>query len=150
MRIVGRGLVMGWGEFSYSVSVYDNEGLEGKPIATGNRLLSATITTISDIEIVARTTVTIVAGVLTALTGIEVFLKYSERQTDSRKMQREIEALRDELRFEWFNRVEIEGNMKDRLKAAKELLDDGPDAYNEILNKYVLKGEGGEEPIMNS
>ncbi len=41
-------------------------------------------------------------GVMTALTGIEAFLKFGEKQSESKKQQREIEDLRDELRFEWF------------------------------------------------
>jgi VWFA-related protein len=32
---------MDWGDFSYTVAVYDNEGLEGNPIATGRRDFTA-------------------------------------------------------------------------------------------------------------
>ena len=112
--------------------------------------LSASVTTISDIDVVPRTVVTIIAGVMTALTGIEAFLKFSERQSDSRKQQREIEALRDELRFEWFANVEIENDMKKRIRAAKKLLEKGPDSYNDVLNKYVLKAKNDEAPEVNT
>lgn len=113
-------------------------------------ILSASVTVISDIEFVPRVAVTIVAGIMTALTGIEAFLKFGEKQSESKKQQREIEALRDELRFEWFTRVEIEGDMKNRIRAAKELLEEGPEAYNEILNKYILKAESDQAPEVNT
>jgi hypothetical protein len=113
-------------------------------------ILSASVTMISDIDLVPRTAVTIVAGVLTALTGIEAYLKFGEQQSETRRQQREIEALRDKLRFEWFSEVEIEGDMGKRIKAAKRLLEEGPEAYNEVLNKYVLKGETDQEPQVNA
>ncbi|HLF25732.1 MAG TPA: hypothetical protein VJG32_05305 [Anaerolineae bacterium] len=113
-------------------------------------LLSAVVTTISSIEGVSRTAVTLIAGSLTALTGLEAFLKCQERQIDARKQQREIEALRDKLRFEWFVKVEVEGDMQQRLAAAKALLEKGPQEYNEILSKYALKGGEGEKPQVNT
>ena len=113
-------------------------------------ILSASVTMISDIDRVPRTAVTVVAGVLTALTGIEAYLKFGEQQAEAKKQQREIEALRDKLRFEWFSEVEIEGDMEKRIKAAKRLLEEGPEAYNEVLNKYVLKAESDQEPQVNT
>ena len=112
-------------------------------------LLSSSVTVMADLDQVPRSVVTIVAGVMTALTGMEAFLKFNERQLEARRQQREIEALRDELRFEWFARVEVEGDMKKRLKAARILLQSGPKDYNEILNKYVLKAEKGDAPSVN-
>jgi len=112
-------------------------------------ILSASVTVIADIDEITRTTVTFVAGFLTTLTGIEAFLKFGERQLDARKQQREIEALRDQLRFDWFVNVEVENDFKKRLAAGKELLEKGPDSYNELLNKYVLKAESREAPQAN-
>ncbi len=113
-------------------------------------ILSASVTMISDIDRVPRTAVTIVAGVLTALTGIEAYLKFGEQQAEAKRQQREIEALRDKLRFEWFSEVEIEGDMEKRIKAARRLLEEGPEAYNEVLNKYVLKAEDDQQPQVNA
>ena len=84
------------------------------------------------------------------MTGIEAFLRAGERQSDAKKQQREIEALRDRLRYEWFVRVEIEGDMARRLTAAKELLERGPRDYNEILSKYALKAENPDKPHLNA
>jgi len=113
-------------------------------------ILSASITMISDIDLVPRTAVTFIAGILTALTGIEAYLKFSEQQAVAKRQQREIEALRDKLRFEWFSNVEIEGDMDKRIEAAKRLLEEGPEAYNDVLNKYVLKGKNDQQPQVNA
>jgi len=113
-------------------------------------ILSASITMISDVDLVPRTAVTIFAGLMTALTGIEAYLKFSENQAQAKRQQREIEALRDKLRFEWFSNVEIEGDMDKRIEAAKRLLEEGPEAYNDVLNKYVLKGKNDQQPQVNA
>jgi hypothetical protein len=145
----------------FQTGMWDNVNLKLQPeIKSGRRwsitlrliiiLLSAAVTTVSNIDTVARTAVTILAGTLTALTGIEAFLRAGERQSDAQKQQREIEALRDKLRYEWFVRVEIEGDMAERLKAAKDLLQRGPNEYNEILSKYALKAENPDRPHLNA
>ena len=113
-------------------------------------VLSATVTTVSDIDGVPRTAVTVLAGALTALTGIEAFLRFGERQSEAKKQQREIEALRDKLRFEWFVTVEVEGETSERLKAARSLLQRGPEEYNSILTKYALKGDSGSKPQVST
>jgi len=110
---------------------------------------SALLTTLSGIELISTTMISIIAGTLTALTGIEAYLKLNETETQFRRQQREIEALRDKLRYEWFVKVEIEGDMQKRLNAAKKLLEEGPNAYNEILNKYSLKAYNGGAPTLN-
>ncbi len=76
-------------------------------------------------------------------------MKFTDRQSEERRQQREIEALRDKLRYDWFVHVEIEPEMKTRLDAAKRLLKDGPEQYNEVLNKYALKAEGDPKPEAN-
>lgn len=113
-------------------------------------VLAAAITTLSDIEAVSRTFVTIIAGVLTALTGIEAYLKLGERHLETKRQQREIEALRDRYRFRWFVEVETEPDMEKRIHAAKKLLEEAPEAYNDVLNKYALKAEKGEAPQANT
>ncbi len=147
-----------WMKFQVGVWEHVNKKLE-KEIAVSSAfaasfrviviILSATVTTISNIDSISRILVTITAGVLTALTGIEAYLSFSQRLSDARKQQREIEALRDRLRFEWFVQVEIEGNIEKRISSAKKLLERGPREYNEILTKYALKGEGGQKPEVN-
>ena len=59
-----------------------------------------------------------------------------------KKQQREIEALRDKLRYDWMVHVELETDRKKQLDEAKRLLEVGPTAYNEILNKYAVSKEG--------
>jgi len=110
-------------------------------------LMSATITTISDINDVPRVVVTVIAGSLTALTAIEAFFKFAERRSELQQQQREIQAKRDELRYKWMVEVELQTDMKKRLEAALDLLEKGPQAYNDILNKYAFKSkESGEAP----
>ncbi len=46
--------------------------------------------------------------------------------------------------------VEIEDDMDSRIKAAKDILEKGPKAYNEILNKYILKAESDLAPEANA
>ncbi len=147
--------------FKFQTSIWDNvnQKLE-REVKISRRLsimmrvaviiLSATVTTVSNIDAVSRTVVTIVAGVLTALTGIEAFVRAGERQLDAKQQQREIESLRDRLRYEWFVRVEIAGDLTQRLAAAKELLERGPREYNEVLNKYALKSENVNRPQLNT
>ncbi len=112
-------------------------------------IISAAITTMSSINGIPRVIITVIAGILTALTGVEAFLKLGERQSNARKMQREIEHLRDDLRFKWFNEVEVPDYAADfpkRLDAARKLLEDGPEQYNQILDKYAMKAEKGVAP----
>lgn len=149
-----------WLKFQTSLWEQVNMKLEGQ-IRTGYVwsvgfrvtaiVLSSLVTTMSGIGGIPVVLVTIAAGTLTAITGVEAFLKYSERQAEARKQQREIAALRDRLRFEWFVAVEVEPNMDKRLEAAKRLLVDGPKAYNDILDKYSSgKGEKGQAPTVNT
>ena len=112
-------------------------------------VISAAITTMSSITGIPRVIITVIAGIMTGLTGIEAYLKLGERQTNARKMQREIEHLRDDLRFQWFNAVEVPGQTVDytqRLAAARQLLESGPEQYNQILDKYAMKAEKGDTP----
>lgn len=112
-------------------------------------VISAAITTMSSITGIPRVIITVIAGVMTGLTGIEAYLKLGERQTNARKMQREIEHLRDDLRFQWFDAVEVPGKDVDysqRLDAARKLLESGPEQYNQILDKYAMKAEKGATP----
>jgi hypothetical protein len=39
--------------------------------------------------------------------------------------------------------------MKRRLDTAKQLLKDGPNQYNEVLNKYALQAKGGPKLEVN-
>ena len=78
-------------------------------------VMAAGVTTIADIQSIDRLVVTIVAGALTAITGVEGFLKLLESLQNASKQQREIEGLRDTLRFEWFAKVETEPDTSNRL-----------------------------------
>lgn len=112
-------------------------------------VISAAITTMSSMTGIPRMVITVIAGTLTALTGIEAYLKLGDRQSNSRKMQRELEHLRDNLRYQWFNQVEVPEYANDftkRLEAARQLLTDGPEQYNQILDKYTIKADKGDTP----
>lgn len=105
-------------------------------------LLSATVTALSGLLPEGYSwIITIIAAVLTAITGIEGYFKFSERIAQNKRQQRELETLRDELRYRWAVEVELETDMKTRLENAKILLNDGPDQYNDILNKFAIKTE---------
>jgi len=147
-----------WLKFQTAMWNQVNSKLEKQSVASGRwdvitRLaiisLSATLTTLSDWPGIEGGLLRVIAGVLTALTGIEAYLKLGEKQSSARRQQREIEALRDRLRFEWFVRVEVQPDMTKRLDAAKKLLEEGPREYNEILNKYYLKSSTNEAPTIN-
>ncbi len=112
-------------------------------------VISATLTTLSDWQGIDGGVIRLIAGLLTALTGIEAYLKLTERQSEARRQQRELEALRDHLRYQWFVEVEVQPDMTQRLEAAKKLLEEGPKQYNDILNKYSLKASAGEEPALS-
>ncbi|MBM4424508.1 MAG: hypothetical protein FJ030_14165 [Chloroflexi bacterium] len=105
-------------------------------------ILSTALTTFSNLSEVPRNGITLTAGVITGLTAIEAFFRLSEKHGEMKKQQREIEALRDKLRYEWMVAVELETNMEKQLVEAKRLLKEGPAAYNEILNKYAVSKEG--------
>ena len=114
-------------------------------------VFSATITTLSDIDTVPRTLITVIAGILTIITGVEAYFKFTERSFDARKTQRELEELRDRLRYDWFVGVEIgSGKLGERLESAREMLTKGPAEYNEVLTKYVMESEKVEQPEINT
>lgn len=109
-------------------------------------LLSALITTIADIDSIPRVWITILAGVLTAVTGIEGYFRFGEKRAELMRQQRELQTKRDDLRYEWAVHVELEPDLEKRLAAAKELLLRGPDDYNYILNKFVDQPKDEERP----
>jgi hypothetical protein len=114
-------------------------------------ILSAAITTLSNIDEIPRTIITIIAGILTMITGIEAYYKFNERSFDAKKTQRELEALRDELRYAWFVDVEVgNGSLDDRLVHARKMLMNGSARYNEVLTKYVMESEKVEQPEINT
>ena len=105
-------------------------------------ILSATVTTLSGLLPEGnQDIITALAGTLTAITGIEAYFKFSERIAQNKRQQRELEALRDKLRFDWSVNVEIETDMEKRLAEAKRLLVEGPEEYNAILNTFAVKTE---------
>jgi hypothetical protein len=105
-------------------------------------ILSATVTTLSGLLPEGnQDIITALAGTLTAITGVEAYFKFSERIAQNKRQQRELEALRDKLRFDWSVHVEIETDMEKRLAEAKRLLVKGPEEYNAILNTFAVKTE---------
>jgi hypothetical protein len=113
-------------------------------------IFSATITTLSDIDSVPRTLITVIAGILTIITGVEAYYKFTERSFDAKKTQRELEELRDKLRYAWFVDVEIgSGKLDERLESARRMLTDGPAEYNGVLTKYVMESEKAEAPAIS-
>jgi len=110
-------------------------------------ILSATVTTLSGLLPEGNQgIITVLAGTLTAITGIEAYFKFGDRISQNQKQQRELETLRDELRYRWAIEVELETDLKTRLENAKMLLDEGPDQYNEILNKFAIRSEDTGAP----
>ena len=113
--------------------------------------LSAAITTLSNIGEIPRTVITMLAGILTVITGVEAYFKFTERSFDAKKTQRELEALRDQLRFAWFIDVEVgSGNLEDRIENACKMMIDGPAKYNELLTKYVMESGKVNQPEINT
>lgn len=105
-------------------------------------ILSASVTVISAVvgdnqKYIA----TIVGGVLTALAGIEAYFRFNRRESEARRQQREIEALRYRLRHQWITTVQMENDVEKRFGAAIKFLQDGQDAYNVILNNYTLQSD---------
>jgi hypothetical protein len=80
--------------------------------------------------------------VLTVLTGVEAYFQFSRHQAEAKRQQREIEALRYKLRHQWLTTVQMETKQAKRLNAARKFLQEGQEAYNVILNNYILKPEG--------
>jgi len=146
-----------WVRFQQSMWTYIHDELE-RPIWKTYQFgvffrviiigLSAAITTIStfqdDLEVWV---IPVMAGTLTALTAYEAFFKFMERRSEMMQQQRELQAKRDELRYKWMVDVELNTDMGERMKRALDLLEDGPKAYNEILNKYAFESkEAGQGP----
>ncbi len=105
-------------------------------------ILSATVTTLSGLlPPSSQDIITVLAGTLTAITGIEAYFKFSGRIAQNKRQQRDLEALRDKLRYDWSVKVEIETDMDKRLVEAKKLLVDGPEEYNAILNSFAISTE---------
>ncbi len=106
--------------------------------------LSAAITTLSDISSIERTTITIIGGVLTVLTGVEGYLRLADQKVTGENRRRELLAERDKWRYKWMVEVELESNTKKALAAAKRLLQTAPLAINDSMNKYMQRS--GSEP----
>jgi hypothetical protein len=106
--------------------------------------LAASITTMSDIEDIPRTVITIIGGVMTVLTGVEGYLKLSDRRSVGENQKRELLAERDKWGYKWMVEVELEKDGEKALKSAKELLEKAPAAINELLVKYSSRT--AEEP----
>ncbi|HPH98307.1 MAG TPA: hypothetical protein PKW33_19995 [Anaerolineaceae bacterium] len=146
--------ILKWVKFQQTMWVHITARLEG-PSNTYNNwattfritiiILSAVITAISGIEGVPLVMITILSGVLTALTGVEAFLKFAERRAEMQRQQRELQAKRDDLRYQWMIEVELETDLDKRLKSAKRLLIEGPKAFNDILNKYAFKSKESDQ-----
>ena len=105
-------------------------------------LLSASITTMSDIESIPRTTITIIGGVLTVLAGVEGYFKLADRRVAAENRKRELLAERDKWGYQWMVSVELETDTKKALASAKELLQVAPQATNDLMNKYVQRSSG--------
>lgn len=105
-------------------------------------ILSTALTVFSNLAAIDRNYITVVAGAVTGLTAIEAFFRLAEKHGEMRKQQREIEGLREKLRYEWMVKVELETDRAKQIAEAKRLLEEGPEAYNEILNKYALSKQG--------
>jgi hypothetical protein len=105
-------------------------------------LLSASITTMSDIELVPRTTITIIGGILTVLAGVEGFFKLTDRRVLAENRKRELLAERDKWGYQWMVDVELEKDTSKALVAAKKLLLVAPQATNDLMNKYVQRSSG--------
>lgn len=102
-------------------------------------VLAGSITTMSDIDFVPRTVITIIGGVLTVLAGIEGYLKLADRHSAGENQKRELLAERDKWRYQWMVDVELQPDDDEALEKAKILLQDAPKAFNELLVKYASR-----------
>ncbi len=107
-------------------------------------VLSAAITTMSNLDGVPKATIAIVGGVLTVLAGIEGYLKLADRKVTAENRQRELLSERDRWGYKWMVEVELETNTEKALIAAKRLLQTAPLAVNDSMNKYLERS--GREP----
>lgn len=146
--------ILKWVKFQQTMWIHITERLEGPSNtynnwATSFRLtiivLSAVITAASGIEGVPLVAITLLSGTLTALTGVEAYLKFADRRGEMQRQQRELQAKRDDLRYQWMIEVELETDLDKRLKSAKRLLIEGPKAFNDILNKYTFKSKESDQ-----
>ena len=113
-------------------------------------ILSASVTVIS--AVVGdnqRYIVTILGGVLTVLAGIEAYFRFNRRESEAKRQQREVEALRFKLRHQWVTTVQMETLLERRFDAATKFLLEGQESYNVILNNYTFKPEV-EDPVQQN
>lgn len=104
--------------------------------------LSASITTMSDIDAIPRTTITIVGGILTILAGTEGYLKLADRKAAGENRRQELLAERDKWGYKWMVEVELQTDTAKALKTAKELLKTAPQSVNDLLSKYMQREPG--------
>ena len=100
-------------------------------------VLAGSITVMSDMDTVPRIGITIVAGVLTILTGVEGYLKLADRKVAGENRKRELLAEQDKWSYDWMVKVELEIDTAKALTESKKLLVDAPKAINDLLGKYV-------------
>lgn len=107
-------------------------------------VLAGMVTALSSIDEVSKATVTLVSAGLTILTGVDGFLKLSEKKVLAENRRTEILAEYDRQGYEWMTKVHLETNTETAFAEAKRLLETGPKAVNDIIARYMSRASGNE------
>ena len=102
-------------------------------------ILTTSLTVLSGFDWFNKDYMSVASGIIAILTSLEGYFKYSERNVISLKQQRDVRSVRDKLAYDWLSKIEIETDMNLKLEKAKEFFEKGPEAYNDILNRYTSK-----------
>jgi hypothetical protein len=108
-------------------------------------VLAGLITIVADLEGVDRSIVTVVSGGLTILTGIEGYLKLTDRKITADNRRAAVLAEYDRQGYEWMTKVELETDADKALEQAKLLLATCPNMINDIVNRDLAR-QLGDEP----
>lgn len=107
-------------------------------------ILAGSITAMSEIDTIPRTTVTIISAILTILTGVEGYLKLADRKVQIENQRTEILAEYDRQGYAWMTKVQLETDPEKALEEAKKLLESGPKEINTIVARYMSRASGNE------
>ncbi|MBI3733200.1 MAG: hypothetical protein HY259_07040 [Chloroflexi bacterium] len=101
--------------------------------------LSVTLTTLANLPEFSRDYLTILGGVLTAVTAMDAYFRLGDRKVTNETRKQELLTLRDEWNDRWAVQVQMETDSAKALEAAKKLLVEAQVEVDQTLNKYASR-----------
>ena len=102
------------------------------------------LTAMTQIDWISSDVVGMISALLTVLTGIEGYLKLTDKAISAENRRTEIMTEYDRQGYEWMAKVQLETDTDKALEEAKRLLSESPEKINEIIKRYMTRAAGDE------